>query len=569
MDSSQQLPFYVIGHRNPDTDAICSAIGHAALLRLTGEPAAVAARCGEVSPRVVWVLERAGVELPLLVTDVRVSAGMICRKKVVQVNTTDTFLTAYRRMVASGVRSVPVLDAAGEICGILRFLDLLQLLLPSETEGLVVRSVNASIGKIAATLEATVAGAPVPAGDDEEELQLLVGASSEETVASRLSQAAQAGTIGRFVVVCGDRPAVQRLAIEAGTRALIVTGGFAISAELGELARARGVVLLSAWQDTASTAQLIRCSRMVSSVVSSELMSLDRDEPVSRLRKRLASTSQELFPVLEPGSRKLLGVLAKSDLIDPPRTRLALVDHNEYAQAVTGVEEAEVVEVIDHHRLAGDLVSREPIRYLNEPVGSTSTLVARKFRHRGLDPEPGVAMCLCAGIISDTLNLTSPTSTELDREMLLWLTAIAGLCADEFTRDFFAIGSMLATGSVEEIVGSDRKDFGDDGLKISISQIEELGLHSFAGRRAELESHLRKFTAGGGYDLAFLVVTDIAKHFSLILASGPEALLRALPFERRDETLFEAPGVVSRKKQVFPAVSQAIRRGGNNERELE
>jgi manganese-dependent inorganic pyrophosphatase len=568
MDSPLQLPFFVIGHRNPDTDAICSAIGHAALLRVTGEPNAVAARCGEISPRVAWVLERAGVPVPLLVTDVRVTAGMICRRKVVQVSTADTFLTAYRRMVAAGVRSVPVLDAGGEISGILRYLDLLQLLLPSETEGLVVRTVNASLAKIAATLEAEVAGAPVPTGDHEEELHLLVGASSKETVASRLQKASAAGLIGRFVVVCGDRPVVQRLAIEAGARALIVTGGFGIAAELRALASAPGVVLLLVSQDTASTAQLIRCSRMVSSVVSSDLMTLDADEPVSRLRKRLAATSQELFPVTRPGTRQLLGVLAKSDLIDPPRTRLALVDHNEYAQAVTGVEEAEVVEVIDHHRLAGDLVSREPIRYLNEPVGSTSTLVARKFRHRGLDPEPGVAMCLCAGIISDTLNLTSPTTAELDREMLDWLTGIAGVCASEFTREFFAIGSMLATGSAEEIVGSDRKDFGDEGLRISISQIEELGLHSFAGRRDELESQLRDLTASG-YDLAFLVVTDIAKHFSLILASGPEPLLRALPFGRRDETLFEAPGVVSRKKQVFPAVSQAIRRSGKSERELE
>src|SRR5690606_9265184 len=182
-----------------------------------------------------------------------------------------------------------------------------------------------------------------------------------------------------------------------------------------------------------------------------------------------------------------IGVISKSDLVDPPRIRLALVDHNEYAQAVTGVEEAEIIEVIDHHRLAGDLVSREPIRYLNEPVGSTSTLVARKFLHRDLTPEPGVALCLCAGIVSDTLCLTSPTTTQLDRDILEWLGKIAGIEPKRFTEEFFAVGSLLATGTPDEILNADRKEFTEDGFKVSISQVEERGLHGFDNRRAELE----------------------------------------------------------------------------------
>ena len=141
--------------------------------------------------------------------------------------------------------------------------------------------------------------------------------------------------------------------------------------------------------------------------------------------------------MVDPATGKMIGVISKSDLVDPPRIRLALVDHNEYAQAVNGVEEAEVTEVIDHHRLAGDLVSREPIRYLNEPVGSTCTLVGRKFFHRGLMPQPGVAMCLCAGIVSDTLCLTSPTTTLLDREMLTWLGGVAGVDAEKIHRGVF------------------------------------------------------------------------------------------------------------------------------------
>jgi manganese-dependent inorganic pyrophosphatase len=254
----------------------------------------------------------------------------------------------------------------------------------------------------------------------------------------------------------------------------------------------------------------------------------------------------------------MTGVLSKSDLVDPPRIRLALVDHNEYAQAVNGVEEAEITEVIDHHRLAGDLVSREPIRYLNEPVGSTCTLVGRKYFHRGLQPAPGVAMCLCAGIVSDTLCLTSPTTTALDHEMLTWLSGVAGVDPTKFTEEFFAQGSLIANGSPEEILNADRKEFVEQGLTVSISQVEERDLHGFAARREELEQVLRRLQESRGYDLAVMAVTDVALHHSMILAVGREATLAKLPFERIDDALFHAPGVVSRKRQIFPAVCEAI-----------
>lgn len=331
------------------------------------------------------------------------------------------------------------------------------------------------------------------------------------------------------------------------------------------MARERGVVVMLCAQDTASCATLIRCSRTVQHVVHGEFLTVGSAEVVSRLRKRLAAVHQEIFPVMDERSGRMIGVLSKSDLIDPPRTRLVLVDHNEFAQAVTGVEEAEIVEVIDHHRLAGDLVSREPIRFLNEPVGSTSTLVARKFLHRNLTPDKGVAMCLCAGIISDTLLLTSPTTSELDREMLEWLSGVAGIDPREFSAEFFAVGSVLLNGEPEAVLNADRKEFSDEGLRISISQVEELGLHAFERRRDELERALCHMMEHGGFEIACLIVTDIPTGSSLLLAAGPGNFLKALPFRRMDATLFEAPGVVSRKKQVFPAICQAIRRAGTME----
>ncbi len=552
-------PFYVIGHKNPDTDAICSAIGYAVLLRATGEERdAIAARCGEISSRTKWVLERAGFDPPALVTDVRVNAGMIAHRDVIKVSVSDTFLTAYRRMLDAQIRCVPVEDEGGNLCGILRYFDLLKLLLPADTQGLMVRTVHASLADLAETLQAQSCGHEAPLPENEEDLILLVGASSQITVDKRLKKAASEGNVGQFLVICGDRPIVQRYAIENGARALLVTGGNPVAPEICQLAKTRQVFLLRCDQDTASASTLIRCSRTVRHVMETSYETIFPTEPVSRMRKRLSNSEQDLFPVVEPGTMKMIGVISKSDLVDPPRTRLALVDHNEYAQAVNGVEEAEVVEVIDHHRVAGDLVSREPIRYLNEPVGSTCTLVGRKFFYRGLQPPSPVALCLCAGIVSDTLCLTSPTTTLLDREMLTWLSGVAGVEPKTFSEEFFAVGSLIASGTPDEILNADRKEFTEQGTTVSISQVEERDLHGFAARREELEAELLALHETKSYDLSILAVTDVALHHSMILAIGKETILEKLPFERRDEHLFHAPGVVSRKRQIFPAICEAI-----------
>ncbi len=554
-------PFYVIGHKNPDTDAVCSAIGHAALLRASGEePTAIAARCGEVSQRTKWVLEKAGMEAPLLLTDARTTAGMICRRKVVSVKPSDTFLTAYNRMLAASIRCVPVLNDDGSVAGMLQYINLLKLLLPENTEGISVRTVHASLNNLAATLDAESHGAKICDQDEEEDLILLVGASSQESVKSRLDQATADGNVDRFLVICGDRPIVQRLAIESGARALLVTGKNPISDDIRDFAIAKGTVLLGCRQDTASANTLIRCSRTVRHVMEKNFISISDNEPVSKIRTQLVTVDQDLFPVVELGSIEMIGVLAKSDLVDPPKMRFALVDHNEYAQAISGIEEATITEVIDHHRLSGNLVSREPIRYLNEPVGSTSTLVARKFFHRDLIPAPAVALCLCGGIVSDTLCLTSPTTTKLDQKMLTWLSGIARVDAKEFAAEFFAVGSLIANGTTDEIIHTDRKEFHEQGMFISVSQVEERDLHGFNARREELEEALRALQYEKSYDIAVLVVTDVALLKSMVLAVGPENVIAALPFNRIDENLYLAPGVVSRKRQIFPGICDAIER---------
>jgi len=547
-----------MGHRNPDCDAICAAIGHAAYLQAVGETGVAAARCGEVPPRVERVLKMAGLPAPLLVDDVRPTAGSICRKSVVAVQEGDTFLKAYRLMVEHEVRAVPVLEHSGEVRGLLHFLDLLQLLLPPATDGGNVKLLRASLKNIASTLGASsnfVGNAP----GEEEELIMMVGASSQENVKRRLEKARAEGKIGQYLVICGDRPSVHEQALETGSRALIVTSGYQPDPALVEEATRKGMVVLCSPHDTATTVKLALCAREVRNIISDDFMSLASNQVVSRFSRQVAASSQDLFPVLEAGTRRLLGVFSKSDLVAPPRTRLSLVDHNEFSQAVEGVEEAEVMEILDHHRLSGDLVTRDPVRFINEPVGSSSTIVARRFRERGLEPDASVALCLCAGLVSDTLNLTSPTTTEVDREMLLWLSILAGVEPNQFAEEFFDSGSLLLHADAKAIVGTDRKEFTEDGVFLSLSQVEETSFAGLDERRGELFSELERLRSERGYDLCAILVTDIRKHDSILLAVGEENLMEKLPFERRGSNEFAAPKVVSRKKQLFPAVCEAIR----------
>ncbi|MDA7517605.1 putative manganese-dependent inorganic diphosphatase [Akkermansiaceae bacterium] len=551
-------PWYVIGHRNPDADAICAAMGHAAYLRAMGDEGVEAARCGEVPPRVKIVLEKAGLEAPKLIDDVRPTAGSISRKNVVSVRQDDTFLMAYRMMVDHSVRSVPVVNNGGEVCGLLHFLDLLQLLLPPATDGRNVKLLHASLENISATLGAGCECGASPSSD-EEDLIMMVGASSQNTVEKRLKAAKEEGNVGQYLVICGDRPFVHQQAYDYGARALLVTGGYQPDAELAQKAKEAGMIILCSPHDTATTVKLALCARKVRNILSDDFISLPANEVAERFAKKITDSSQDLFPVVEPGTKRLSGVFSKSDLVNPPRVRLSLVDHNEFSQAVMGVEDAQIIEIIDHHRLSGDLISRDPVRFINEPVGSSSTIVARRFREKGLEPDAATALLLCAGLVSDTLNLTSPTTTVIDRDLLAWLAGLAGVNPDQFAEDFFASGSLLINADAKAIVGTDRKEFSEDGVILSLAQVEETSLKGLSERKEELIAELSRLRDQHGYGLCALLVTDITRHHSVLLAVGQEAILIKLPFDRTGDNEFAAPAIVSRKKQLFPAVCEALR----------
>lgn len=555
----EKTPLFVIGHKNPDTDAICSAIGNAEFLRNNGYPEAIAARCGELTPRISWVLQQAGIPEPLLVRNAAPTAGSICRKKILSSNPQDTFLTTYKLMTENNLHTVPVIDESGNFLGLLRHLHLISLLLPSELVGDKMRSVETSLKNIKETINASCL-TKNDLTEHDEEFILLVGASSEPSVRTRLENYKRKGLIQKLCVICGDRPNMQLFAADYGVRALVVTGGAIPTSDIRETAEESGACILATDWDTASVGQLIRCSRKVGHVVDHNVITFHKSSKLEEVQRTAIRHSQTLFPVIDRKTNKVYGVISKTDLVEPPRKRFALVDHNECSQAVDGIEDADIIEIIDHHRLGAQITTREPIRFLNEPVGSTSSLIARRFYYRNQKPPKGISLCLCAGIISDTINLTSPTTTETDREMLNWLAPIAEIKPEEFAEKFFSMGALIGSGqhSAAEIIQTDRKEFEEFEQKVSISQVEEIGLWGFENIRPVLQQELEILVKQEKLNLACLLVTDINSHDSLLLAVGDEIILNNMEYERIDKNLFLAKGVVSRKKQLFPAISKAI-----------
>ncbi len=288
----------------------------------------------------------------------------------------------------------------------------------------------------------------------------------------------------RLLVVSGDRPTIQLPALEMGVRAMVVTGGYQLSSGLMQLAEARGVAVINSPYDTATTTIRIKAAQKIDSIIDTDFVTLPAKMPVETARQQVFRSPQTIFPIVDSG--KLVGVLSKSDLVNPPKPEIVLVDHNELSQAVQGAEDADIIEVLDHHRLGGSLKSNHPIRLYMEPVGSTCTLVARMFQRAQIEPTPGIALCMASGMISDTLLLRSPTTTTSDRELLAWLQQYCDVDLEEYANEFFQVGSALRSCTPAEVVREDCKEFEESTRRFSISQIEEIGFDLFWQRKDEL-----------------------------------------------------------------------------------
>ncbi len=482
--------------------------------------------------------------------DVHPMVEDVCQRDVTLAHRDEVFYDVYRRMDERGLRCIPVVERDGKLSGIVSLLDILELVLNSGVDPLKARQVRTNLSKIASVLGGTFQHAVNP--DVDEDLIVSVGAMSAGGFTDHIKQF----PAEKLLVVSGDRPTVQLPALELGVRALIVTGGYQLSDGLMQLAKARGITVLGSPFDTATTTMRIKVAQLIGDVVEEEFISLPARMSVTEAREKIFRSPQAVFPVLEDGN--LVGVLSKSDLVNPPKTELVLVDHNELGQAVAGAEEARIVEVLDHHRLGGSLKSTEPIRLTMEPVGSTCTLVAKMYRQADMDPEPGIAVCMASGMISDTLYLRSPTTTNTDRELLQWLQQFCPMPLESFAEEFFQVGSALRTCSPGQVVREDCKHFEESGHAFSISQIEEIGFDLFWERKDELFGALESMAQEQKLDFSALLVTDIVSNGSLLMMSSEPKGWEEINYPELEDRLYQLDGVVSRKKQLLPLISSLM-----------
>jgi manganese-dependent inorganic pyrophosphatase len=542
----------VIGHRNPDMDSICSAIGYARFKQLTGTPGAIAARAGDTNERIDYVLNKFGVEAPVFITDLSPRVSDVMERNVISVRRDSSAYDAIHLIERERLRGLPVVDEQNRCLGLLSAFRVCQQLFPARDAASGARFIQASLPSMVETF-----GGKVIAGKLDPEVAnylLMVAAMRTESFSARLGSY----TPSQLILFVGDREDVHRLVIKAGIKAIVITGGLDVSPAILEEAEKAGVIVISSEHDTATTVFLARGAVRVESMISAELFTFTADTLLDEARDKAASSRHFIFPVIDEND-SLVGMLSKSDFLKPIPRELILVDHNELSQAVHGADKARIVEILDHHRIGG-IVSESPILFWNNPVGSTSTIVSLCFRQAGIPIPKPIAGLLLAGVISDTLNLTSPTATPTDREIVDHLCKVAGVDARELAAEIFAVGSPLLTMTPEQTIQADSKEYGLDRGRFVVAQIEELSFTHLPEKQAALIDALCQRVRAQGLLFMALLVTDINTQNSLLLACGADSFLREIDFPQRAPHVWDLEGVVSRKKQLLPYLLRCVER---------
>lgn len=542
---------YVVGHKNPDTDSICSAIVYANLLTIQGRSNVLAGRAGNLNRQTEFVLEKLGVPIPPLLTDVSPRVKDVVRTPAVTIDREEPLASALELLHQQNIRMLPVVDSDGMPEGLL-FLKRAaeRFLLPGRVED--VRRITTSPESLARCLQADVLHQVEEQKLDE--LELYVGAMAFTTFCEKMKGL----DARRLLVVTGDREDVQAHAIAMGVRVLVITGKPPISEKLLAQARHRDVTVLSTPFDTANSAWLIRLSTPVHCLMEKGLPTVSLHDPCEQLRLKLKHGNCPGVMVLD-GNGKVAAVGTKSSLLIEPSVKLVLVDHNELSQAVTGADQVEILEVVDHHRL-GNFHTNAPIHFINQPVGSTCTVVASLYRQAGLEPDTVCAGLLLAGLLSDTVILRSPTTTDIDRNLSVWLGTLAGLDPQTFGRELFAAGSVLsAYPTTLDLILSDFKEYQTGDRLFGIGQIEVVGFDEFFTFKERIANELAVLRQRKKMSATGLLVTDIVHETSLLLADGEAELPFLIGYPECEPGLYELKGVLSRKKQLVPHLLKVLK----------
>ncbi|TCL37157.1 manganese-dependent inorganic pyrophosphatase [Anaerospora hongkongensis] len=540
-----EKPIYVIGHRNPDTDSICSAIGYAHLKQAMGENA-IPARAGKINGETKYVLDYFSVTAPILINDLYPRVRDVMMETTVTLRPDNTLRDLGQLMKQHSVKSLPVIDEAKALVGIVTVGDLAKRYY-DELEMQDLRETGVDFSGILGVLDG----------------KLIAGENLSRKITGKVRIAgARIHTLEKVfqpgdIVLVGDRHKAQLASINCKIACLVLTGKAVPEEAVIEAARSQGTIIIQAPYDTYTCARLINQSIPVRMVMQSQVVTFKPSELISDCKAIIVKTNHRNYPVVENG--RLIGLINRDQLIVPEKEKIILVDHNERTQAVEGIEEARIMEIIDHHRLGG-LQTGEPIFIRHEPVGCTATIVANMHWHRNIKIPKPIAGLLLSAIISDTVLFKSPTCTPEDKDVAKKLAAIAGLDVEHYGMAVLKAGSNITNMSAAEIVHTDLKEFQTGEYSLAISQISVMDAHELLTKQADIEDYLAAMRAKEKYDMALLMITDIMKEATYVLYTGqPVKLLEAAFGDNGKDGVLYLPGVMSRKKQVVPPLVEAAR----------
>lgn len=539
---------YITGHKNPDTDSICASIAYAELKKKLGVPA-VPVRTGEINRETAYVLKFFGVKAPEYLASVKTQISDLNIDIISPVSADISIKTAWSIMQKNNRKILPIADENAKLLGIVTLSDITRSYMNTlESNSLSVS--GTPLRNIMETLNARL----VTQGDDD-----LVF-TGKVVIAAMAPKSLEPFIEKGDIVFIGDREDAQIKAIEVGASCLILPCGRQINNKILELAEKNSCVILETGYDTFTAARLINQSIPVGFIMTQkDIVSFYINDYVDSIKSRMLKTRYRSYPVVDRiGSIK--GFVARYHLITQKRKKVILLDHNEKAQTIDGIEQAEILEIIDHHRL-GDIETGYPVYFRNELMGSTSTLIGGIFFENGIIPSKRIAGLLCAAIISDTLKFESPTSTYTDISMASKLAKIAEIDIDDFSTKMFQAGSSIEGLSPEEILNNDFKNYVIDKYKIGIGQINSYDPQNLTELKADLLKQMRAYSDVNKYDILLLMVTDIVNEGSFIFFIGDNAELLSKAFHVRPSAdSVYLKGVVSRKKQVVPLLMSAIQR---------
>lgn len=542
---------WVVGHKHPDSDSICSAISYAYLKNAINQKEDVeyeARRAGEVNPETAYILERFGVEAPELVEDAGSQVKDIKMRKTEGVSSHISIRKAWDMMKDQDIATLPVVNTRNKLEGLIVTGDIAESYMDvydNETLAIARTQYKNIIETLAGKLLSGNEHGYFVKG------KVVIGTATSEVLKDKIES--------DDLVILSDREDAQLLAIEENCSCIVVSNGFGASEKVLEAAKEKEVVIISTPYDTFTAARLINQSMPIKFFMARDnFTTFTLDDLLSDVKKTMSEVRHRDFPVVDD-DMNYIGMISRRNLLSFDKKQIILVDHNEKSQALNNIDDAEVVEIIDHHKI-GDLQTLAPVYFRNQPLGCTGTIVYQMYKENGVEIEPKIAGLLCSAIISDTLMFRSPTCTPVDKMVGEELAKIAGVEVEELAIKMFEAGSNFAEKTEEEILNQDFKIFHAGDVAFGVDQVSAMGKKQLDEVKARLIPALDAMIEEKKIDMVFVMLTDILTESTDLICGGEgarEVAQKAYPKATGEDSLW-LEGVVSRKKQLIPSFMSSI-----------